>query len=58
MPGGHTGGDSQREEMQVWSVSHYWAPRLAKGPISNFQSRFSVFNLPYILVSDKGQNFS
>lgn len=45
MPVGYTGGDSQGGEMQVWSVSYHWAPRLAKGPINYFQPRFSVFRV-------------
>lgn len=54
MPVGHTGGDRQGEEMQVWSASQPWAPTLAEGPISYFQPRFSVLELPCTLVSDTG----
>lgn len=32
MPVRHTGGDSQGEEMQVWSASHHWASTFAEGP--------------------------
>lgn len=42
MPVGHTGGDSQGEEMQVWSASHHGPPDLLKFQSAIFSLRLTL----------------